>query len=109
MKHLTTSDKSLLIGDEAAELLIAYAALLGKRASADNVTLNAYGIDGGPVEVTFLLNSGSDLLIESSAATIEEPDNTAAIAYIRERIGLIESPPVVQPAEMTSSASEWED
>jgi hypothetical protein len=75
MKHVTTADKSLLIGDEAAEMLVSYAALLGQHNSADDVTLSAYGSDGDPVEVTFLLNSGTTLVIESSESEVPEPDN----------------------------------
>ena len=40
MKHLTFADKSLLIGDDAADALLEYAAILAGQAKADNVTVN---------------------------------------------------------------------
>jgi hypothetical protein len=109
MKHVTTADKSLLIGDEAAEILMSYAALLGQRNSADDVTLSAFGADGDPVEVTFLLNSGTTLLIESSDAIFEEPDNRHALEDLRERMHLLQSPPEVQPTEVSADSSQWDD
>lgn len=109
MKHVTTADKSLLIGDEAAETLIAYATLLGQNQSADDVTLSAYGADGDPVEVTFLLNNGTTLLIESSESEVPEPDNGEALVDLRERMRLLQSPPTVQPETDVPAASEWDD
>jgi hypothetical protein len=112
MKHVTTADKSLLIGDEAAELLISYAALLGQQNSADDVTLSAWGADGDPVEVTFLLNAGTTLLVESSESTVPEPDNREAIVDLKERMRRITSPPLVQPerdGETVDATSEWDD
>jgi hypothetical protein len=108
MKHVTTADKSLLLGDEAAELLVSYAALLGRKSSADDVTLNAYGSDGDPVEVTFLLNSGSVLVVESSESAVPEPDNHSGIDYMRDRMDLIESPPNVRPMDAPLQVSEWD-
>ncbi|HEV7743326.1 MAG TPA: hypothetical protein VGO65_13005 [Pseudolysinimonas sp.] len=108
MKHVTMADKSLLIGDEAADLLIEYAALLARADSADTVSLNAYGDDGDPVEVTFLLNSGTVLLIESSDSVVTEPENYAGVAYLREHISRIESPPQVQPMEQPPQQQDWE-
>jgi hypothetical protein len=108
MKHVTMADKSLLIGDEAAELLLEYAALLGKVGSADTVPLNAYGDDGDPVEVTFLLNGGSVLLIESSDSVVQEPENAAGVAYMHDKVHSIESPPVVQPMSQPDRDPQWE-
>jgi hypothetical protein len=108
MKHVTTADKSLLIGDEAAELIIEYAALLGQRQTADEVRLQAYGADGDPVEVIFLLNSGTTLMVESSESVVPEPDNADAIEYIRDRMQMLTSPPNVQPMDADVRASEWD-
>src|SRR5215218_2137232 len=99
MKHVTTADKSLLIGDDAAELLVEYAALLGQHQSADDVRMMAYGDDGDPVEVVFLLNAGTTLLIESSDSQVPEPENSEAVEYVRQRIEAITSPPNVQPEQ----------
>jgi hypothetical protein len=86
VKHITISDKSFLIGDEATDLLVRYAALLGKIHSADSVRIRAIGIDGEAVEADFLLNSGTVLMAESSRSQLPEPDNADAIEYMRERI-----------------------
>lgn len=86
VKHITISEKSFLVGDEATDLLIRYAALLGKIHSADSVRIRAIGIDGEAVEADFLLNSGTVLMAESSRSQLPEPDNADAVEYMRERI-----------------------
>jgi hypothetical protein len=80
------ADKSLLVGDEAAELLLQYAALLAQISRGDSVTLRAIGVDGEEVEVGFLLNSGTVLLIESSTSRLPEPENLDAVEYMRGRL-----------------------
>jgi hypothetical protein len=108
MKHLTMAEKSLLLGDEAADLLLEYASLLGQNDSADTVTLRAYGDDGDPVDVTFLLNSGTSILVQTSESVMTEPENSEGIRYMRERMRLIESPPPAQPMESSPSRTDWE-
>jgi len=107
MKHVTTTDKSLLIGDTAAVLLMEYGALLGQKQSADDVTLRAHGADGDPVDVTFLLNSGVTLLIESSVSEIPEPDNAEGEQYMLDHIRLLTFPPNAQPSTRPVEAV-WE-
>lgn len=80
------AEKSLLIGNEATDLLTSYAALLARIPSGDAVTLRAIGVDGAEVEATFVLNSGTVLMAESSSSTLQEPDNSEGIAYLRERL-----------------------
>ena len=108
MKHVTTADKSLLLGDEAAVMLVEYAALLGQRQTADDVHLRAYGDDGDPVDVIFLLNAGTSLMVESSESRVPEPDNAEGLEYMRQRIEAINSPPNVQPMETDIRTSEWD-
>ena len=108
MKHLTMADKSLLVDDTTADLLLEYAALLARTDSADTVVVNAYGDDGDPVAVTFLLNSGISLLAETSESRVPEPENAAAIRYIEQRIQLIQSPPLAQPMAQPDERSDWE-
>lgn len=91
MKHLTMADKSLLVGDDAADLLVRYAALLAKMQSGDTVTLLAYGVDGAEVEAMFLLNSGTTLMSESTQSELPEPDNADQVAYLRDKIAAFES------------------
>ena len=108
MKHLTMAEKSLLVGDEAADLLLEYAALLAQSDSADTVVLKAYGDDGDPVDVTFLLNSGTSILAQTSESPMGEPDNSAGIGYMRDRMRMIQSPPSAQPMEPSNSGMDWE-
>jgi|GEM_PF-937756 len=97
MKHVTYSDKSLLIGDEAADVLIEYAALLGREGGADTVDLRAISSAGDETTATFLLNAGSVLMVETATTKVEEPDNNGAILEMHARMLLITSPPSVLP------------
>lgn len=97
MKHVTYSDKSLLLGDEAADLLIEYAAVLGRARSADRVDMNAISSDGDDVVATFLVDGAAPLMAETAHSSLPEPDNAKALAYIRERIRIIKDPPAALP------------
>jgi len=92
MRHVTFSEKSLLIGDEAAALLIEYAALLANLKRADTVDFNAIGADGADVVATFLLDAGAPLMTETTNSSMAEPDNSVAVAYIRERMSALTRP-----------------
>jgi hypothetical protein len=99
MKHITYAEKSLLVGDEAADVLLEYAAALGKADSADTVTLLGYGADGDDVAATFLLNSGTVIMAESTTSSIPDPDNDDAIAAMRERLIRLTSSAPVRPSD----------
>jgi len=101
MKHLTYSDKSVLVGDEAAETLVDYAAMIAKTGSADSITLAAIGAEGDQVQATFLLTQGTTLMAETSTSTAPEPDNSHAIQYMNDRLYAILSPSQVQPEAAT--------
>jgi hypothetical protein len=103
MHHVTFADKSLLIGDEAAHILLEYAAALASKDTADTVTLKAIGADGDDVSAVFLLNQGSPLMAESATTTVAEPDNSDAIEYMRLRMQLLLSPPNVLAEEFENS------
>jgi hypothetical protein len=80
------ADKSLLIGDEAADLLLEYAALLAQIGRGDSIRLRAFGADGAEVTAGFLLNSGTVMIVESSPSTLPEPDNSDCVLYMRTRL-----------------------
>lgn len=80
------ADKSLLVGNEAADTLVEYAALLARLTSGDAVSLRAIGVDGDEVTVAFLLNSGTVLVTETTTSSLPEPDNDDPVAYMRGRI-----------------------
>jgi hypothetical protein len=92
MKHVTMAEKSLLVGDEAADTLVRYAAHLARISSGDDVQLRALNIDGGEVTATFLLNSGTSLMAESTESVLPEPDNGPATAYMRKQLEAFEIP-----------------
>lgn len=86
MKHVTLPNSSLLLGDRAADLLLAYAALLAQIGRGDHVSLRAIEVDGAEVEAGFLLNVGTSLLVESTDSHLPEPDNGIGIAYMEQRL-----------------------
>jgi hypothetical protein len=102
MKYLTSADVSVLVSDEAADIIIEYAGLLAETGHADTVTLSAIGNDGDEVTGSFVLGSGTNLMAVSTRSTIPEPDNTEQIAYIADRIKQLTDPPHVQP-----ESGEW--
>jgi hypothetical protein len=86
MQQLIMSDKSLMVGDDIAELLMEYAALIAKVGSGDTVKVRAFGADGDEVMASFLLNSGTVLRSETSRSSLPEPENRDAEAYLRRRL-----------------------
>lgn len=86
MQHVSVADKSLLVGDLAANLLLEYASLLAQIGSSDTVKLRAVSGDGDEVVVTFLLNSGTVMVAESTHSSLPEPENSEAEAYLRKRL-----------------------
>lgn len=97
MKHVTFADKSLLVGDEAADLLTEYSAAVARNHTADTVTLSGYGADGSDVEATFVLDQGTVLMAETTRSSMPEPDNTETERLMREKLSQLTSPAPVQP------------
>lgn len=86
MKHVTFAEKSLLVGDEAADLLLEFARLIGQRGGSDLVTVHAIGPDGNDVDATFLINASTVMMAETASAQLSEPDNADAEDYLSARI-----------------------
>jgi hypothetical protein len=97
MKHLTYADKSVLVGDEAADVIIEFSALLAETGHADAVVLHAIGSDGDEVTASFVLGSGTNLMAETTTSRLPEPNNTEMIAHMRGKIALYGSPPKAGP------------
>jgi hypothetical protein len=108
MKHVTFADKSLLVGDAAADALLRYAAALSGAGAADAVDVNAISSDGDAVVATFLLNAGSPLMAETTTSSLPEPDNDDVVRYMHERIDRITQPSEV-PAHDQDSGDDFED
>jgi hypothetical protein len=111
MKHVTYANKSLLMDDEAADLLAEYAAALGSHDQADAVKVRAVSDDGNDVEATIVLNASSDLIVESTNSAMEPPINEEIVAYMRDAILRLTSPAEVQPHEDsgTNSTTQYVD
>lgn len=99
MKHLTYADKSLLVDNESADLIVDYAVAIASSGTADKVELRGFGADGDEVVGSFVLNSGTILMAETVHTSIPDPDNSEAVAYMRGRLGRLQSPPMVQPSD----------
>src|ERR1700712_1604834 len=97
MKHITFGDKSLLLGDEAADSLLEYAAALTVHTTGDLITLSAISSDGDDVEASFLLGPGTTMMAETATSKFPEPDNTEAVKAIRDKLGRLTKPHNVQP------------
>jgi hypothetical protein len=97
MKHMIYSDRSLLVGDEAADLAIAYAVVLGRNATVDTVTLNAISADGNEVTATFLLHMGTLMAVQTTSSRLPEPDNASAVSYMRAQMERLKIPRPVSP------------
>ena len=80
--HITFADKSFIVGDDAAQTALKYAALLARNNNADTVTLHAISSDGDEVDAVLLLDAGAPLMAETVNSTMPEPDNTAAVSYM---------------------------
>src|SRR5215213_1051386 len=96
MRHVTYADKSLMIGDEATELMMEYVAALVNAGQADTVEINAWSDDGQEVVATFLLQTGAPVMAETVHTSMNEPENWEAVAYMREHLAKLqrEQPPV---------------
>ncbi|WP_404432379.1 hypothetical protein LG299_00265 [Microbacterium lacus] len=92
MKHVTFSDRSLLMGDQAADTLLEYARLIADARHADSVTLNAISPDGNTVEASFLLNSNTVLVIESTNSATVAPNNDEAVKAMQAQIDSLSQP-----------------
>jgi hypothetical protein len=99
VKHVTYSEKSLLMDDDAADALLEYARLLGEASRSDTVTVRAIGADGNTVDAAFLLNQSSVMMVESTNSTVVPPENSEAVRYMQERIDQLNRPPEVQADE----------
>ncbi|MFF2369122.1 hypothetical protein [Agromyces sp. NPDC058110] len=97
MKHVLYGGKSILMDDQSADLLLEYAAAIPPDESGDTVDITAVSPDGNTVEVTFLLNSNTELVAETTHSEMVPPSNETAVAYMQERLDALRHPPAAQP------------
>jgi hypothetical protein len=86
VQHITTADKSFLVGDVATDLLMRYAALTARISGGDAVKVNAFSGDGDEVVATLLINSGTVMTAESVHSKQPEPLNGQLEQYLRAQI-----------------------
>lgn len=101
MKHILFADKTILVGDDAADALVAYGVALAAHRTADRVDYTGIGADGATVEVSFLLNSGAALVVETTPSEIPEPDNHDEVARVRARTEALTGAHPVQPGDQS--------
>jgi hypothetical protein len=104
MRHVTYSDKSLLVGDEVAELLLRYSARLASSNVADTVEVHAISSDGDEVNAMFLLGEGAPLMSETTTSQLPEPDNAHAIEYMTDRMERLTPRAVASELDSETSA-----
>jgi hypothetical protein len=109
MRHLTVESKNLLIGDEVADLLTQYAAIVADHGRGDRVHLHAISSDGDEVVLTIVLSAGTTLITETAHTGLPEPDNAEAIDYLLQRIRQLRTPPPVQPMEAEAWESQFDE
>ena len=109
MMHVTFADKSLLVGDDVAGLLLEYATAIADRGRADQVTIRAIGSDGNEVDVHMLLDSGTIIAAESTNTTANPPVNRDNIEDLRRRIDRLVSPPVPEVTSVQIGDDRWLD
>jgi hypothetical protein len=104
MKHVTFGEKSVLLGDDAADALIEYGAAVARSGSADVVRLRVISSSGEDSVATFLLDSGTSLVTETVAIDAAEPDNADTVARLRDSLEALhnqDSPANVEPTSET--------
>jgi hypothetical protein len=86
MKSVTYADKTVLSGDEVADVLIDYAATLADHGRADSVSIAAWTEEGEPIEASFVLGTGTNVMAETMSSELPDPDNAAVVAAMTQRL-----------------------
>lgn len=70
MKHVTYTHMAIFLDDDAADWMMEYARALGSAGMTDSITLRGIGMDGNEVDATFLLNSSTELVTQTTNNTL---------------------------------------
>jgi hypothetical protein len=112
MKHVTYAEKSLLVGDEMADVMLEYAAQLTSDGDGEALDVRAISGDGDEVVATFLLGGGVPMMAETTTSTLPEPDNAELVARIRSDIARRRQPAEIEPHDGAvapgDDLGEWE-
>jgi hypothetical protein len=109
MKYLTYADRSVLIGDDAADLLVRYSAVLAETGHADSVALNVLSQDGDDIVASFVLGTGTNLMTASTSSKLPEPVNEDAVNYMKGKLDDLTSPHNIQPDHEASTTDDTFD
>jgi hypothetical protein len=99
MKLLTYSDKSVLVGDEAADALVRFAAFIADKGRADAISLNVIAPDGEAIVTSFILGSGIAVMAESTNSPLPEPDNADAVHVMNTKMEELAMPRALPDSE----------
>ncbi|WP_152607165.1 hypothetical protein [Clavibacter michiganensis] len=83
MKHVTYAEKTLLVGDEMADVMMEWSAALASDGAAEALVVAAISGDGDDVLATFQIGAGSPVMVETSSTTLPEPDNAGVVDRLR--------------------------
>jgi hypothetical protein len=112
MKHVTYAEKTLLVGDEMADVLLEYAAQLSSDGDGEALDVRAISGDGDEVVATFLLGGGVPLMAETTTSTLPEPDNAELVERVRTDIARRQRPADIQPEDAPrhscDDVAEWD-
>lgn len=86
MKRIEYGDSSWLIGDAAADAILNYTVFMAKANTADAVDVVVIGADGADETMTLVLGPATMIHTETTRSHRDEPDNTALLKYVADRI-----------------------
>ena len=86
VKELVFAGRSLLVGDDAADAVVEYTAVLARSASADTVELRALTSAGERVDAYLVLDAAAPVMALTTASAKAEPDNLHIVQYMHEAI-----------------------
>lgn len=86
MRQIILAERSLLVGDEMASLLLTYAAVVAQADRGDTILFTALDQNGQQTRVTVLLNSGTVLMSREADSALPEPDNDDVVRSLRSKV-----------------------
>jgi len=99
MRRIRYSGDTVLLGDEAADALMDYAARLARDDSAVSLAIRAIDDRGVENAVDILVGPATMMTATHVESDLPEPDNSAMVAELARRFSLLDAPPPVQASE----------
>lgn len=109
MKKLVVGGTALLVGDDAADAIVEYAAVLARAGSADTVELRAIDPSGRGVQAYYALTATCAAMAQSTDSSGPEPDNTEIVNYINAQIRRLDPNLLEFPLEYFGDSPGTED